>query len=141
MIAEPEFRFCDFFSGKKIGNEFFRIGILSGFKPVDDVSFTLQFAEKYILTFCELADFIEQLVTHLVKRAFTLQEKGNFPVFQTECFKSFKGDSSFIMQFAYFIDHAALKTGIQTQFDSFPHGFTGVENSENKRRNLKRRRE
>ena len=119
----------------------FRKGIFSGIEPMDREIFTFDFTEKYILTFCELADFIEQLVTHLIKRAFTLQEKGNFPVFQTECFKSFKGDSGFIMQFAYFIDHAALKTGIQTQFDSFPHCFTGVENSENKRRNLKRRRE
>ena len=69
MIAEPEFRFCDFFSGKKIGNEFFRIGILSGFKPVDDVSFTLQFAEKYILPFGELPDAVEQSRPHLLKGA------------------------------------------------------------------------
>ena len=133
MIAEPEFRICDFFSGKEIGDEFFRVGIASGFQPVDKMAFTLQFAEKYILPLGKLAYFIEQPGTHFIKRAFPLQKEGNFPVFQTECFQSFIGNFGFIMQFAYFIHHAALKTGIQTQFNSFPDGFPGVKYSENKR--------
>ena len=53
-------------------------------EPVDDMAFPFHFAEKDILPFGKLADLVEQLCAHFIERVFSLQEKRNFPVFQTE---------------------------------------------------------
>ena len=90
MIAEPELRFCDFFIVQKIPDQNCRIRSFALFYPVYLMTFTLQFAEKYILPFGELAYFVEQLCVHFFKGIFSLQIKRDFPVFQTERFQFVK---------------------------------------------------
>ena len=84
MIAEFECGFCNLFICQKIPDQYFRIGIISGFQPMYLMALPFQFPEENILPFGKLTDFIEQLSTHLLKSMFALQVKRDFPVFQAE---------------------------------------------------------